>query len=221
VVAALDGPALYVGKDARVALTNPALDARFLEIMARETARMNRLVGDLLSLGRVEAVARQRPTAPVALAELLASVVHTLGAMADHQGAALSLDIRPGAEDTILPGDSDQLRQVFTNLIENGLKYGGQGVAVTVTLHAPEFEQRLRAVGCRVSVSDSGVGFDPVHIPRLTERFYRVDAHRGRDQGGTGLGLAIAKHIINRHRGRLVIESAPDQGSEFTVILPL
>jgi two-component system phosphate regulon sensor histidine kinase PhoR len=205
-------------------LQGPARDdaaarEKFLEIIARETARMNRLVGDLLSLSRVEGAARQRPTEDVQLAELLASVVHTLGPMADDAGAALRLEVQsPEAEVT---ADPDQLRQVFSNLIENALKYGGAGVEVTVTLGLVQPDPRLRQTGVRVRVADTGPGFDPVHIPRLTERFYRIDSHRSREMGGTGLGLAIVKHIINRHRGRLEITSEPDQGSEFTVVLPV
>lgn len=198
-----------------------AAQTRFLGIMARETARMNRLVDELLSLSRVESDARKRPTQQVDLAALLNSVVHTLGALAEDSQGALTLSILPDAEDLSLAADADQLQQVFTNLIENAVKYGGAGVRVTVTLHGPRFEPRLRRQGARISVRDTGVGFDPVHIPRLTERFYRIDSHRSREMGGAGLGLAIVKHIINRHRGRLEVHSALGQGSEFIVVLPL
>jgi two-component system, OmpR family, phosphate regulon sensor histidine kinase PhoR len=108
--------------------------------------------------------------------------------------------------------------QVFQNLIENAVKYGGGGqVQVTITRAD---ERNLGGPVICVAVRDDGEGIDPVHLPRLTERFYRVDNHRSREQGGTGLGLAIVKHIISRHRGRLRIESAIGQGSTFTVILP-
>jgi two-component system phosphate regulon sensor histidine kinase PhoR len=120
----------------------------------------------------------------------------------------------------LVPGDADQLTQVFANLIENAIKYGGTGGHVTARLTYSPRELAVRGPAVTVDVIDRGEGFDPIHIPRLTERFYRVDAHRSREKGGTGLGLAIAKHIVNRHRGRFRIESAPGQGATFTVILP-
>jgi two-component system phosphate regulon sensor histidine kinase PhoR len=119
-----------------------------------------------------------------------------------------------------LPGDADQLFQVFTNLIENAIKYGGQRAEITVGIERNERDPVLRAPAVRIWVDDRGPGIDPIHIPRLTERFYRVDTHRSRELGGTGLGLAIVKHIVNRHRGRLRIDSVPGEGSTFTVILP-
>ncbi|MGH1577149.1 ATP-binding protein [Planktotalea sp.] len=205
----LQGPA----KDDRAA------SERFLGIMAAETERMNRLVDDLLSLSRLEGQRRSRPTELVRLDALLSSVEDAMGSLAANSKA----DLKFSLDDTQskLRADGDQLRQVFTNLIENALKYGGEGVSVVVILQAPAFEPRLRSDGIRVIIRDNGAGFDPVHIPRLTERFYRIDSHRSREMGGTGLGLAIVKHIINRHRGRLEIKSEQGQGSEFTVILPI
>jgi two-component system phosphate regulon sensor histidine kinase PhoR len=88
-------------------------------------------------------------------------------------------------------------------------------------LGTPDYESRLRGQGVRIEVSDTGPGIEAVHLPRLTERFYRVDSHRSRELGGTGLGLAIVKHIVNRHRGRLQVESQQGKGTTFTVILPL
>jgi two-component system phosphate regulon sensor histidine kinase PhoR len=139
--------------------------------------------------------------------------------MAAAAGVELRLSVAPDGALTV-PGDPDQLTQVFTNLIENGIKYGGSGGVVEVEVTARERELGLRGPAVQIDVTDHGEGFDPIHIPRLTERFYRVDAHRSRAQGGTGLGLAIAKHIVNRHRGRFRIESAPGQGARFTVLLP-
>ncbi|NIO39536.1 MAG: two-component sensor histidine kinase, partial [Burkholderiales bacterium] len=118
-------------------------------------------------------------------------------------------------------GDADQLTQVFTNLIENGIKYGRPGGVLKINISMLEREIAFRGPAVHVDVIDDGEGIDPVHIPRLTERFYRVDGHRSREMGGTGLGLAIVKHIINRHRGRFRIESTPEKGSKFTVILPV
>ena len=191
---------------------------RFLGIMEREAGRMNRLVRDLLSLSRVEAEERMRPTDPVDLAAVLRSVVLSLRPVADEAGVTMTLT---GTEaPRIVPGDADQIAQVFTNLVENAVKYSGRGSTVAITLDLAGHDPALRAEAVAVVVADDGEGIDPVHIPRLTERFYRVDSHRSREKGGTGLGLAIVKHIVNRHRGRLRIESALGEGSRFTVVLP-
>lgn len=203
-------------------LQGPAKDdrkasERFLAIMADETARMNRLVDDLLSLSRVEAQSQRRPSERVTLDELLASVAHRLGRKAEETNASINLELK---SNEILLGDTDQLRQVFTNLIENALKYGGEGVAVTLASAPALYDARLRENAVRISVRDTGAGFNPIHIPRLTERFYRIDSHRSREMGGVGLGLAIVKHIISRHRGRMDVKSAVGQGAEFTVYLP-
>ncbi|MBS0122562.1 sensor histidine kinase [Thetidibacter halocola] len=200
------------------ARNDPKGQERFLSIMEREAHRMNRLVGDLLSLSRVEAEERVRPTEPVDPAALIQSCLHGLAPLAAEAGVTLRADL-PEAPVRI-PADPDQLRQVLTNLCENAIKYGGRGCVVTVTLTGPDYEPRLRALGVRIAVRDTGPGIDPHHIPRLTERFYRVDDHRSREMGGTGLGLAIVKHIVNRHRGWLRIDSTPGEGSVFTLILP-
>ncbi len=192
---------------------------RFLGIMAAEASRMDRLVGDLLSLSRVEADERMRPTDQIDLGAILQSTIHGLSPVAQAADVSIGLNLPDAA--VIASGDEDQLRQVFTNLIENAVKYGGAGADVTVSLTAPAFENRLRGNGVRVTVRDTGPGIASVHLPRLTERFYRVDAHRSREKGGTGLGLAIVKHIVNRHRGRLRFESTPGVGTEVTVLLPL
>lgn len=191
---------------------------RFLEIMETEASRMNRLVGDLLSLNRVEQDERVRPTESVDLGALLAETLRGLAPLAE-KGDVVLVNAAPGAG-IVAPGDSDQLRQVFTNLIENAIKYGGPGT-VTLQLERPEYEPALRARGVRITVADDGPGISKIHLPRITERFYRVDDHRSREMGGTGLGLAIVKHIISRHRGRLRIESEPGEGSRFTVVLPV
>lgn len=200
------------------ARNDPAARERFLTIMEGEAARMNRLVDDLLSLSRVEAEERQRPVERVDLAAVLHGVVAAQRQQAESQGVKLSLT---GAEaPMMLRADSDQLMQVFLNLVENAVKYGGSGgkVAITVT-HVPH-DPTLRAPAIAIEVRDWGEGIDALHLPRLTERFYRVDTHRSREKGGTGLGLAIVKHIISRHRGRLRVDSTPGQGSAFTVLLP-
>lgn len=197
---------------------DPAARDRFLTIMAREAGRMNRLVSDLLSLSRVEAEERVRPTERVDIAALAGSVVATLRPMAEAAGVRLELQGAGAPE--ILPADPDQITQVLHNLIENAVKYGGAGKRVRVTLSEAPRDSGLRAPGLQIEVADSGEGIDPIHLPRLTERFYRVDSHRSREKGGTGLGLAIVKHIVNRHRGRLRIESEKGRGSTFTILLP-
>ncbi|AXI46563.1 two-component sensor histidine kinase [Sulfitobacter sp. SK012] len=192
---------------------------RFLGIMADEAERMNRLVGDLLSLSRVEAEERVRPTTSVDLLDVLGTTLRNLNPLATEAKVALRPDL--GAVSLMMTADADQLQQVFTNLIENAIKYGGQGRSVWITATVSERDQALRSRGVRISIRDEGPGIDPVHLPRLTERFYRADSHRSRSLGGTGLGLAIVKHILNRHRGRLRITSELGNGAEFLVILPL
>lgn len=195
---------------------------RFLAIMDREAGRMNRLIGDLLSLSRVEQEERRRPSERVDLAALTRSVCAALAPNARAAGQVLrQIDLDASAP---VAADADQIQQVLHNLIENALKYGvradGAPAEVRVTLTRLPHEPVLRGPGWAVEVADDGEGIDEVHLPRLTERFYRVDTHRSREKGGTGLGLAIVKHIVARHRGRLKIDSIKGQGSRFTVILP-
>jgi two-component system phosphate regulon sensor histidine kinase PhoR len=191
---------------------------RFLDIMAGEAGRMNRLVGDLLSLSRVEDGERVRPRDRVDLTGILSSVLRSLKPLADEAG--VTLDAGLPENPVVLTADADQLMQVFTNIIENAIKYGASGKRVTVAVVETERDPALRAPGVRVLVTDFGPGIDAIHLPRLTERFYRADNHRSRALGGTGLGLAIVKHIINRHRGRLRVESELGKGAQFTVVLP-
>ena len=197
---------------------DPAARERFLGIVEREARRMAQLVDDLLSLGRVEQDERVRPRDAVDLGALIEDVVAALAPVAADAGAVIEV-ARPGGI-VFVPGNANQLRQVLTNLIENAIKYGGRSAPVTVTLTDAAPEPALRADGMRIAVTDRGEGIAAHHIPRLTERFYRIDTHRSRELGGTGLGLAIVKHIVSRHRGRLRIDSVPGQGSTFTVILP-
>ena len=200
------------------ARNDPKAQDRFLEIMEREAHRMERLVRDLLSLSRVEGEERVRPTARVDIARIVGSVQRTLAPLAQEAGVQLK-QIGP-AENVMIPGDEDQLRQIFTNLIENAVKYGGQGGMVEVNVEECENIPSFQSAGVKVTVRDTGPGIEEIHIPRLTERFYRVDSHRSREMGGTGLGLAIVKHIVTRHRGRLRIESEIGVGSRFIVTLP-
>ncbi|NEX45147.1 ATP-binding protein [Pseudotabrizicola algicola] len=195
---------------------DPAARERFLTIMEREAGRMNRLIRDLLHLSRVEAEERVRPTTEVDLADILRATKATLRPVSDAAGVTVRLELAEGLT-TKVPGDADQLVQVFQNLMENAVKYGGAGGEVQVRLTADALP---KSAALRVDVVDRGEGIDPQHLPRLTERFYRVDGHRSRESGGTGLGLAIVKHIVQRHRGRLKIESVRGAGSTFSVILP-
>ena len=191
---------------------------RFLDIMEREASRMNRLIGDLLSLSRVEQDERRRPLESVDLSALLRSVVATQVPAAAANGVVIEQQGIDG--EVLVPGDADQLTQVFHNLMENAVKYGGSGGLVTVNLQRLPHEPVLRGPAWAVTVADRGEGIDERHLPRLTERFYRVDTPRSREKGGTGLGLAIVKHIVSRHRGRLRIESEKGKGSRFVVTLP-
>ncbi|PCD76904.1 ATP-binding protein [Pseudothioclava arenosa] len=197
---------------------DPVARERFLGIMEREAKRMTRLVADLLSLSRVEAEERRRPAAEVDISAVIAGAFQSLAPAAEAAQVELKRLGVPGP--LRVKGDADQLTQVFSNLIENAIKYGGSGGEVSVAIEEVAHEPVLRGPALRITVADKGEGIDPIHLPRLTERFYRVDTHRSREKGGTGLGLAIVKHIINRHRGRMKIESEKGQGSRFTVILP-
>ena len=191
---------------------------RFLQIMANEANRMNRLVGDLLSLNRVESEERVKPNESLELTGLIQSTMNTLRPLSDDAGVTLSLE----APDELVSivGDGDQLRQVFTNLVENAIKYGGSGGLVKIIVTLSERDTAMRGPAVQIRVIDQGSGIAAEHLPRLTERFYRADNHRSRELGGTGLGLAIVKHIVNRHRGRLRVESEMGQGAVFTVLLP-
>ncbi len=142
-----------------------------------------------------------------------------LRGVAEKAGTHLNADLLDAP--VMVQGDADQLRQVCVNLIENALKYGGQGGRVDISLGVEAQNTALRGPAAILSVRDDGPGIDPVHIPRLTERFYRIDSHRSRQMGGTGLGLAIVKHVAQRHRGRLTIHSQPGVGCDFRVALPL
>lgn len=189
---------------------------RFLSIMLEQSRRMARLIDDLMSLSRLEMKAHLRPTGVVDLAEVLPAVIDMLGPVAAGRQATVTTNNVLSAAP--IAGDRDELTQVFANLIENAVKYGRDGGRITLTL-GEEVGDDGRP-GFLASVSDNGPGISAEHLPRLTERFYRVDAARSREQRGTGLGLAIVKHIINRHQGRLVIRSEVDVGTTVNVWLP-
>jgi two-component system phosphate regulon sensor histidine kinase PhoR len=188
---------------------------RFLAIMQEQARRMARLIDDLLSLSRIELNAHRRPDALVDLVPIVRQVVDGLETLARDRGVTVHVE---AARAMTVPGDRDELVRVFENLVENALKYGAPGKRVDVTL-APH-ESAEGEPEAQVAVRDYGPGIAPEHLPRLTERFYRVDVTESRAQGGTGLGLALVKHILNRHRGRLSIESKLGAGAAFTVQLP-
>jgi two-component system phosphate regulon sensor histidine kinase PhoR len=191
---------------------------RFLAIMKEEAARMTRLIEDLLSLSRVEANEHVRPAGEVVISELLKEIADTLATGLHARAQMVKIDV-PAALPTVT-GDRDELRQVFQNLIDNALKYGGNGGPVEVSARSVDRIPDTGTRGVAVSVRDHGEGVPREAIPRLTERFFRVDKGRSRKMGGTGLGLAIVKHIVSRHRGRLEIDSVLGQGSTFTTYLP-
>lgn len=201
------------------AAEDTAAQRRFLGIMAEQAARMNRLINDLLSLSRIELVEHQRPTKQVNLGRLIERMAVGFEPMISAQKASLVLAIEPALP--TLAGDADQLAQVTQNLLDNALKYGGMGVRVHITATSARQGERWPALpGVVLAVSDNGPGIAPEHLPRLTERFYRVDKAHSRAAGSTGLGLAIIKHIVNRHRGQLRIESQEGVGSTFSIWLP-
>ncbi len=197
------------------ARNDPEARERFLGIMAREAGRMQRLVDDLMSLSRIEMSEHLRPVEQWSLNQIAAESAAALLPVAGQLGVTLSIDLPPRGARVL--GDRDQLAQVFTNLIDNAMKYSGSGATVRV-FEAPPDKAHPSRYG--VTVEDSGPGIPREHIHRLTERFYRVSVSSSRNKGGTGLGLAIAKHILNRHEGRLEIASTVGQGSTFTVWLP-
>lgn len=185
----------------------------FLQIMQEQTARMARLIDDLLSLSRLEAKPYVRPTERVDLGRLLREVSDSLSHLATETGVAIKLDLPEAPLE--VTGNRDELVQVFANLLENACKYGSSGGRVTL-----QARREKPGAETAVTVTDFGPGIPQEHIPRITERFYRVDVETSRAQKGTGLGLAIVKHILTRHGARLSIRSKVGEGSSFTVHFP-
>ncbi len=193
---------------------DPAARARFLGIMSEQAARMSRLVEDLLSLSRVEMREHVPPRTAIDLNETVAKAIQALEPVAQRSGAALTLSLADGP--TIVLGETDEIVQVVQNLVQNAIKYGHPGGTVEVAVRRLRQGPTMRLA---VAVRDEGPGIAPEHLPRLTERFYRVSAKSSREKGGTGLGLAIVKHIANRHRGELRVTSELGKGSTFTFVI--
>jgi len=218
---------------------DPKARDRFLDIMAAQADRMTRLVGDLLSLSRIELNEHIPPAGRVDLARATADVVDALSVLSQERGVVIS--VHDGMDPASITGDRDEILQVVQNLIDNGIKYSSAGQLVEVTVRRDvsleaamaawmEGANRLplltpdRQTGARyvaVTVRDHGPGMAREHLPRLTERFYRVEGQKSGERAGTGLGLAIVKHIVNRHRGGLSVESLPGQGATFTAYFPV
>jgi two-component system phosphate regulon sensor histidine kinase PhoR len=217
---------------------------RFLGIMAGQAERMKRLIGDLLSLSRIELNEHIPPSGDCDLALAAADATDAVSLLVGEKGVRLEMDA-PARGEAVVTGDRDQILQVLQNLIDNAVKYSppGEAVRLKVTggltldqaqgaepavagsgwsrlpLLTPDRREGERFV--RVTVIDPGPGIDRANLPRLAERFYRVEGQKSGERSGTGLGLAIVKHIVNRHRGGLVVESAPGHGSAFTAYFPM
>ena len=187
---------------------------KFLGIMRGQAERMSRLIDDLLSLSRIEMYQHVRPTGSVDLAALLREVREGLQTQAKAAELDVTLDMHAGQ--VMVTGDRSQLYEVFENLIENAIKYGADGKTVDITL-TPIDRSGFKHL---VSIVDHGPGVEPEHVPRMTERFYRIDADASRKKKGTGLGLAIVKHIVQRHRGQMSIKSKPGEGLRVDIMLP-
>ena len=197
-------------------LTGPAADdpsatKRFLNLMMRESQRMKRLIDDLLSLSALEVKQKEVPTADVDLSESLKRTVEILSPQAEQAGITFETDIT--ATCCLVKGERDELIQVFRNLIENAMKYGDPEQGVSVKL-AMDNNHAL------IDILNWGEPIANEHLPRLTQRFYRIDSHRSREQGGTGLGLSIVKYILNRHKATLKIRSSHEEGTLFRIRIP-
>jgi two-component system phosphate regulon sensor histidine kinase PhoR len=196
---------------------DPAAREKFLGIMQTQASRMARLIDDLLSLSRIELRAHVSPSVPLDLVAILRQVLDSLQTLARERDVKLTL-AAPNNPITVR-GDRDELTRLFENLVENALKYGAAGKRVEVRVDLVKIGGG-KPDEAKIAVRDYGPGIAPEHMPRLTERFYRVDVGQSRAEGGTGLGLALVKHILARHEGRLEIDSTLGQGSTFTAIIP-
>jgi two-component system phosphate regulon sensor histidine kinase PhoR len=194
---------------------------KFLGIMSVEASRMRRLIDDLLSLTRIEQNEHVPPSGRVDVAGVVRDAAAALGPLAEAD--KISIAVESAVPESLVTGQRDELIQLFQNLMQNAIKYGKPGGHVWVGISSDDSGLAgRRGIGAMIAITvrDDGEGIPREAIPRLTERFYRVDVKRSRERGGTGLGLAIVKHIVNRHQGRLQVESQAGEGSQFTVFLP-
>lgn len=198
---------------------DPEAQEHFLKLMEKEIVRMTNLVSDLLSLSQVEAKKRRTPTKNVDPGQIVAQAVSAVCPMANKRGRKLEVQIEGLLPD--LPGKHDDLVRLLINLLENAINYSRAGTDIRLVAFVVRGRSPLKKPALCIAVHDQGDGILAQDIPRLTERFYRVDKSRSRDIGGTGLGLAIVKHILVRHRGELVIKSVLGEGSTFAAYLPL
>jgi two-component system phosphate regulon sensor histidine kinase PhoR len=185
--------------------------------MHEETQRMSRLVGDLLSLSKLEAKEHVPPSGVVNVANIINRVQSSLEASNTTHKGRIEVKVPTDLPDIV--GDQDDLTEVFQNLMENALKYSSPKSPIAIGIQLSEAAGTKKAGQVIVTIKDQGEGIAPEHLPRLTERFYRVDNGRSREMGGTGLGLAITKHILNRHRGKMAIDSKPGTGTTVTITL--
>jgi two-component system, OmpR family, phosphate regulon sensor histidine kinase PhoR len=189
----------------------------FLKVMREQAQRMKRLIDDLLSLSSIEVKAHLMPTTDVDLIVIVRETVQNLVRLCEQEHVTIQFEPLEPTYNVV--GDRDELLRVVENLVENAIKYGGEGKRVEIELLRSQNTQSNHNE-ISLNIRDFGAGIPHEHLPRLTERFYRVDAAGSRAKGGTGLGLAIVKHIVQRHQGRLDIRSEVGKGSVFSVILP-
>ena len=200
------------------AADDPAAQQRFLGIMAEQGERMRRLIDDLLNLSRIEMEEHQPPVGEAPLAMILRAEAEALAPLLKRRDIRMELDLEAAL--VAKPANADQVAQVIRNLLENAINHGRDGGLISVSLRNAVADDAMARPGAVLTVADDGPGIAKHHLPRLTERFYRVDAARSRHKGGTGLGLAITRHIVMRHRGRLTIESTEGVGTKVGVWLP-
>jgi two-component system phosphate regulon sensor histidine kinase PhoR len=210
-LATIIGYAETLGEEGPV---DDGMRTKFGATIEAEARRMLRIVEDLMSLSRIEADRYRTPDEEIDMGEIARIAMEHSKVLADRRGCRIEVQI--GDDIALLKGDFGQLLQLADNLIGNAIRYGCNEKSSTIEVKVASDGQRVL-----LSVKDGGDGIAPQHLPRLTERFYRVDSARSRESGGTGLGLAIVKHIVERHRGEMRIDSAPGQGTEVTVALPI
>ncbi|MEL6922070.1 MAG: ATP-binding protein, partial [Pseudomonadota bacterium] len=207
----------YIETLAGPAKNDKEAQARFLPIMLEQTDRMARLVNDLLHLSKYETARGVEDYAPVDVQDVLTHVANAVKPLGDSQNTTVELHRPDGVDGVMVNGDREELIKLFENLIENAIKYGGENKSVNIKTEHAMWDGKP---AWKVSVIDQGPGIEEQHLPRLTERFYRVDVEKSRGKQGTGLGLAIVKHVATRHSGKLQVESEPGSGSNFFVLIP-